>query len=563
MQELVCLIRTESELIEALKKIEALKARAKKVGVGGGRTYNPGWHTALDLKSLLTVAECCAKAALDRKESRGGHTRDDHPYTDDTWGTINVVAQPGGRRRRRAAPRAAAEDARRAQGALPGEKVDADLHHAGVPRRPGRRRVQGLPRRVRGGHGRPRRDPPPAGDAGARPRVPLELQGRQVRLVQRGGQRQAAAHVHDAHEPVRRRARRSAWRRIRTFPIIRDLVTDVSYNYEKAKQIPPLRLKPPDPDGKYRMMQEDVDRAQEFHKCIECFLCQDVCHVIRDHEELQAEVLGPALLHQDRRPRHASARHASTARTFVAQHAGIGLCNITKCCTEVCPEHIHITDNGIIPMKERDGRTATTRSCGSCASSGAARRRRPRDRLRRESSRVPGQGAAARVRRRGAERRRRRHARAGEGDRRAARAARSSSRRRSTRAGAARAAASSSPTIRPGAEAAAKQILGMMLKTPQTPPEGIKVRKVLVEEASAIDRELYLSITLDRARGTHVVHGLAGGRHGHRGGRRGARRRRSSASGRTRRIGLGGLPGARGSRSGSGSRATSSSRASR
>jgi succinate dehydrogenase / fumarate reductase flavoprotein subunit len=91
MHTLVGIIRTESELIEALARIDALKARARKVGVGGGRAYNPGWHTALDLRSLLTVAECCTRAALDRKESRGGHTREDHPYTDDTWGTINVV----------------------------------------------------------------------------------------------------------------------------------------------------------------------------------------------------------------------------------------------------------------------------------------------------------------------------------------------------------------------------------------------------------------------------------------------------------------------------------------
>ena len=96
MHELVGIIRTEAELLEALKKIEALKARAKKVGAGGGRTYNPGWHTALDLKSLLTVAECCAKAALERKESRGGHTREDHPYADDTWGTRNVVLRQAG-----------------------------------------------------------------------------------------------------------------------------------------------------------------------------------------------------------------------------------------------------------------------------------------------------------------------------------------------------------------------------------------------------------------------------------------------------------------------------------
>jgi succinate dehydrogenase / fumarate reductase flavoprotein subunit len=96
MQNLVGIIRTEAELKEALKKIEALKARAKNVGAGGGRTYNPGWHTALDVRSLLTVAECCAMAALERKESRGGHTRDDHPYSDDTWGTVNIVQSERG-----------------------------------------------------------------------------------------------------------------------------------------------------------------------------------------------------------------------------------------------------------------------------------------------------------------------------------------------------------------------------------------------------------------------------------------------------------------------------------
>jgi succinate dehydrogenase / fumarate reductase iron-sulfur subunit len=139
---------------------------------------------------------------------------------------------------------------------------------------------------------------------------------------------------------------------IRTFPLIRDLVTDVSYNYEKAKQVPPLRLKPPDPDGKYRMWQEDIDRIQEFHKCIECFLCQDVCHVIRDHEEHKPKFSGPRFFIKiaglDMHPLDTVDR-----TPFVDAHAGVGLCNITKCCTEVCPEHIHITDNGIIPMKER------------------------------------------------------------------------------------------------------------------------------------------------------------------------------------------------------------------
>jgi len=139
---------------------------------------------------------------------------------------------------------------------------------------------------------------------------------------------------------------------IRAFPIVRDLVTDVSYNFEKAKQVPPLRLRPPDPDGKYRMKQEDVDRPQEFHKCIECFLCQDVCHVIRDHEDKKRAFAGPRFFIKiaglDMHPLDTRDRSA-----FIKDQAGVGLCNITKCCTEVCPEHIHITDNGIIPLKER------------------------------------------------------------------------------------------------------------------------------------------------------------------------------------------------------------------
>ena len=91
MHNLVGIIRNEADMREALGRLEVLKDRAQKVRVDGGRTYNPGWHTALDLRSLLASAECSTLAALERKESRGGHTRDDHPYTDDTWGKINVV----------------------------------------------------------------------------------------------------------------------------------------------------------------------------------------------------------------------------------------------------------------------------------------------------------------------------------------------------------------------------------------------------------------------------------------------------------------------------------------
>jgi succinate dehydrogenase / fumarate reductase iron-sulfur subunit len=139
---------------------------------------------------------------------------------------------------------------------------------------------------------------------------------------------------------------------IKTFPLIRDLVTDVSFNYEKAKTIPPFTPKPKEADGTRRMFQEDVDRVQEFHKCIECFLCQNVCHVIRDHEENKEHFAGPRLFVRlaalEMHPLDTGDR-----KELIKTQAGLGFCNITKCCTEVCPENIHITDNAIIPLKER------------------------------------------------------------------------------------------------------------------------------------------------------------------------------------------------------------------
>jgi succinate dehydrogenase / fumarate reductase iron-sulfur subunit len=139
---------------------------------------------------------------------------------------------------------------------------------------------------------------------------------------------------------------------MRTFPVIRDLVTDVSYNYEKAAQIPHFSPQPREADGTYRMQQIDVERSQEFRKCIECFLCQNTCHVIRDHEENKESFSGPRFLMRiaelDMHPLDTVDR-----KEFAQQEAGLGMCNITKCCTEVCPEGIKITDNGLIPLKER------------------------------------------------------------------------------------------------------------------------------------------------------------------------------------------------------------------
>ena len=135
---------------------------------------------------------------------------------------------------------------------------------------------------------------------------------------------------------------------LRAFPIVRDLVSDVSWNYEVNKRIPPFT---PRPDAVWLMQQADVDRVEEFRKCIECFLCQDVCHVLRDHA-LEGRYFGPRFM-----ARIASLEmHPLDAldRTELVQNAGgIPLCNITKCCTEVCPEGIRITDNAIIPLKER------------------------------------------------------------------------------------------------------------------------------------------------------------------------------------------------------------------
>jgi succinate dehydrogenase / fumarate reductase, iron-sulfur subunit len=139
---------------------------------------------------------------------------------------------------------------------------------------------------------------------------------------------------------------------MKAFPHIRDLVTNVSSNYAIKQRIPRFKPRPPDAaDGTWRIAQEDVERVQEFRKCIECYLCQDVCHVLRDHH-MQEQFIGPRFLVYtaalEMHPLDVGDRTAELKNQF-----GIGLCNITKCCTKVCPEGITITDNAIIPLKER------------------------------------------------------------------------------------------------------------------------------------------------------------------------------------------------------------------
>ena len=139
---------------------------------------------------------------------------------------------------------------------------------------------------------------------------------------------------------------------MKAFPHVRDLVTDVSWNYDVKKRVAPFKPRKPDaPDGTWRMQQQDSDRVQEFRKCIECYLCQDVCHVLREHH-MHKEFIGPRFLVYvaalEMHPLDVADRIPALRKEF-----GIGLCNITKCCTKVCPEEIKITDNAIIPLKER------------------------------------------------------------------------------------------------------------------------------------------------------------------------------------------------------------------
>ena len=138
---------------------------------------------------------------------------------------------------------------------------------------------------------------------------------------------------------------------LKTFPLIKDLVTDVSWNYKQNKKISPFNPREKKPNKERIMYQQDVERIQEFRKCIECYLCQDVCHVLRDHKQ-KDEFVGPRFM-----IRLASLEmhplDIENRIPYIKHEYGSGMCNITRCCTNVCPEHIQITDNGIIPLKER------------------------------------------------------------------------------------------------------------------------------------------------------------------------------------------------------------------
>ncbi|WP_393971772.1 succinate dehydrogenase/fumarate reductase iron-sulfur subunit [Oxyplasma meridianum] len=137
---------------------------------------------------------------------------------------------------------------------------------------------------------------------------------------------------------------------MKAYPLIKDLVTDVGSNWKSVRRVPAFKPKEGLKDP-WRMQQVDIERSKEFKRCIECFLCQDVCHVMREHYE-ETDYFGPRHMVRAASLDMHPLDDLSRSR-FLNEEAGIGYCNITKCCQETCPEHIPITDDAIIPEKER------------------------------------------------------------------------------------------------------------------------------------------------------------------------------------------------------------------
>src|SRR3984957_10657740 len=350
MQELVGIVRREDEMSRALENLGTLRDRAAKAAVYGHREYNPGWHTALDLKHLLTVAEAIALSALDRKESRGGHFREDFPDKSAEAAKVNTVvskAADGSMKLRREPIPAMPPELKQVIDEM--STVTFRIWRSGEEGQPGKlvdyqteasegMVVLDVVHKIQATQANDLacRWNCKAGKCGS---CSAEING-MPRLMCMTRLDMIPIDKPVTVEPMR------------AFPGLRDLVTDVSWNFRVKKKIKKFKPRAPDaPDGTWRMQQADVDRVQEFRKCIECFLCQDVCHVLRDHHKQDA-FIGPRYfvytaaleMHpldtEDRLPE-------------LKKSQGVGYCNITKCCTKVCPEHITITDNAIIPLKER------------------------------------------------------------------------------------------------------------------------------------------------------------------------------------------------------------------
>ena len=336
MSNLVGIIRTETEIKKALAELDALGTRAAEVSAQGGSAYNPGWHLALDMRNIMLMARCVAQAALERQESRGGHTRDDYPGMRPDWRKINIVCGLDGDTitlTRQPTP-AMRDDLIALFDRAELKQVPVGGRDGGPARRdlrPGSRCDQGGALMAYKAALRVWRGDDGQGDLADytvevnEGEVVLDvlhrLQATQagdlaIRWNCKAGKCGSCSMEINGRPRLACMTRMSTFTEdevltitpLRTFPVIRDLVTDVSFNYAKAREIPSFT---PDPSiglGEFRMQQVDVERSQEFRKCIECYLCQNTCHVIRDHPENERRVRRPAVPDADRRAGDAPGR---------------------------------------------------------------------------------------------------------------------------------------------------------------------------------------------------------------------------------------------------------------
>ncbi len=397
MQSGASIARTEESLRQALEGILGLRERSERLSVPGGPAFNPGFSTARDDLFMLTVSEAIVRSALERRESRGAQWRLDFLQLDPELGKVNFISRKGARGTMEIVPKALpempealrrlTEGQTRVAGTAIADAADARLRAAGaatVPVAATPAATEELPTNLRISYGDGetnqrivlRVNRGSEGEGYADYEVPLvegmvvldavhwiqanrasdlacrwnckagkcgscsaEINGRPGLLCKTRLEEVAAGGAPVVVEPMQ------------AFPLVRDLVTDVGWNYTVNRRIPQF-TPAAGAQAPFTIAQRDIERAAEFRKCIECFLCQDVCHVLREHAGTP-RFFGPRFM-----VRLASLEmHPEDVLDRVPmlrEEAGIGYCNITKCCTEVCPEHIRITDNAIIPLKERN-----------------------------------------------------------------------------------------------------------------------------------------------------------------------------------------------------------------
>ncbi|HUY54356.1 MAG TPA: succinate dehydrogenase/fumarate reductase iron-sulfur subunit [Candidatus Nanopelagicaceae bacterium] len=397
MQSGAAIARTEQSLQEALELVLELRERADRVRVPGDVAYNPGFSGARDDIFMLTVSEAIVRSALERRESRGSQWRLDYLERDEELGKVNLVTRKGANGQM--------EVVRVVRPPMPAELLKLTEGQTRVAATAVADAADAKLKAKRKGAPLPKVEPSPDDEHPKNLRITYDdgLTDRQVRMrVWRGNADGGAFELFQVPQvegmvvldaihwiqangtgdlacrwnckagkcgscsaeingkpslmckttvaEVLELTSEIVVQPMKVFPKIQDLVTDVSWNYLVNRKIQPFTPAAGD-NAPFIIQQRDIERVIEQRKCIECFLCQDVCHVVREHDDM-ARFFGPRFM-----VRMASLEmHPKDVANRLPQlygEAGLAMCNITKCCTEVCPEHIQITDNAIIPLKER------------------------------------------------------------------------------------------------------------------------------------------------------------------------------------------------------------------